>query len=61
MCMFWQIHDEAKKFAYQTGVKVVVAYGGTPINQQVIIIHSFFSSAFVFGYCFTLRSLLSIL
>ncbi|CAH8310453.1 unnamed protein product [Eruca vesicaria subsp. sativa] len=30
-----QIHDEAKKFAYQTGVKVVVAYGGTPINQQL--------------------------
>uniref|UniRef100_A0A0D3BXU7 DEAD-box RNA helicase Q domain-containing protein n=1 Tax=Brassica oleracea var. oleracea TaxID=109376 RepID=A0A0D3BXU7_BRAOL len=34
-----QIHDEAKKSAYQTGVKVVVAYGGTPINQQVIIMH----------------------
>ncbi|KAK2978909.1 hypothetical protein RJ640_019224 [Escallonia rubra] len=30
-----QIHDEAKKFAYQTGVKVVVAYGGAPINQQL--------------------------
>nr|VDD57758.1 unnamed protein product [Brassica oleracea] len=30
-----QIHDEAKKFSYQTGVKVVVAYGGTPINQQL--------------------------
>ncbi|GAV90787.1 DEAD domain-containing protein, partial [Cephalotus follicularis] len=30
-----QIHDEAKKFSYQTGVKVVVAYGGAPINQQV--------------------------
>jgi ATP-dependent RNA helicase DDX3X len=29
-----QIHDEAKKFSYQTGVKVVVAYGGTPIHQQ---------------------------
>ncbi|MCD9560971.1 hypothetical protein HAX54_019838 [Datura stramonium] len=29
-----QIHDEAKKFAYQTGVRVVVAYGGAPINQQ---------------------------
>ncbi|PHU11411.1 DEAD-box ATP-dependent RNA helicase 37 [Capsicum chinense] len=28
-----QIHDEAKKFAYQTGVRVVVAYG--PINQQL--------------------------
>ncbi|KAJ0817415.1 putative RNA helicase [Helianthus annuus] len=30
-----QIHEEARKFAYQTGVKVVVAYGGAPINQQV--------------------------
>lgn len=30
-----QIHDEAKKFSYQTGVKVVVAYGGAPISQQV--------------------------
>ncbi|XP_047320038.1 DEAD-box ATP-dependent RNA helicase 37-like [Impatiens glandulifera] len=30
-----QIHDEAKKFAYQTGVKVVVAYGGAPINNQL--------------------------
>ncbi|XWS66494.1 hypothetical protein CRYUN_Cryun05aG0204500 [Craigia yunnanensis] len=31
-----QIHDEAKKFSYQTGVRVVVAYGGAPINQQMI-------------------------
>ncbi|KAE8726622.1 DEAD-box ATP-dependent RNA helicase 37 [Hibiscus syriacus] len=30
-----QIHDEAKKFSYQTGVKVVVAYGGAPINRQL--------------------------
>eukprot|EP00250_Pteridium_aquilinum_P013041 c21094_g2_i4 orf=300-2117(+) len=30
-----QIHDEAKKFAYQTGLRVVVAYGGAPINQQL--------------------------
>ncbi|CAN1772663.1 DEAD-box ATP-dependent RNA helicase 37 [Linum perenne] len=30
-----QIHDEAKKFAYQTGVRVVVAYGGAPIMTQV--------------------------
>ncbi|XP_022732741.1 DEAD-box ATP-dependent RNA helicase 52B-like isoform X2 [Durio zibethinus] len=29
-----QIHEEARKFSYQTGVKVVVAYGGAPINQQ---------------------------
>ncbi|XP_059668526.1 DEAD-box ATP-dependent RNA helicase 37-like [Cornus florida] len=30
-----QIHDEARKFSYQTGVKVVVVYGGAPINQQL--------------------------
>ncbi|CAA7038151.1 unnamed protein product [Microthlaspi erraticum] len=30
-----QIHDEAKKFSYQTGVKVVVAYGGTPVHLQL--------------------------
>ncbi|MFS8019191.1 putative RNA helicase [Helianthus anomalus] len=30
-----QIHMEARKFAYQTGVKVVVVYGGAPINQQL--------------------------
>ncbi|KAK9706149.1 hypothetical protein RND81_07G107200 [Saponaria officinalis] len=30
-----QIHDEAKKFADQTGVRVVVAYGGTPISEQL--------------------------
>ncbi|EXB54531.1 DEAD-box ATP-dependent RNA helicase 52B [Morus notabilis] len=29
-----QIHDEAKKFAYQTGVKIVVAYGGASISHQ---------------------------
>ncbi|KAA8535082.1 hypothetical protein F0562_030085 [Nyssa sinensis] len=29
-----QIHEEAKKFSHQTGVKVVVAYGGAPISQQ---------------------------
>ncbi|GAV68332.1 DEAD domain-containing protein/Helicase_C domain-containing protein [Cephalotus follicularis] len=29
-----QIHDEANKFAFKTGVRVVVAYGGTPISQQ---------------------------
>lgn len=34
----FQIHDEARKFSYQTGVKVVVAYGGAPINQQVFVI-----------------------
>ncbi|GLT66564.1 hypothetical protein SLA2020_389210 [Shorea laevis] len=30
-----QIHEEARKFSYQTGVKVVVAYGGAPVNQQL--------------------------
>ncbi|XP_020578513.1 DEAD-box ATP-dependent RNA helicase 37-like [Phalaenopsis equestris] len=30
-----QIHEEARKFAYQTGVKVVVAYGGAPLNNQL--------------------------
>lgn len=30
-----QIHDEANKFAHGTGVKIVVAYGGSPIVQQV--------------------------
>ncbi|XP_059646443.1 DEAD-box ATP-dependent RNA helicase 37-like [Cornus florida] len=30
-----QIHEEARKFSYQTGVKVVVVYGGAPINQQL--------------------------
>ncbi|TVU44502.1 hypothetical protein EJB05_03946 [Eragrostis curvula] len=30
-----QIHEEARKFSYQTGVRVVVAYGGAPIHQQL--------------------------
>ncbi|XP_043701871.1 DEAD-box ATP-dependent RNA helicase 37-like [Telopea speciosissima] len=30
-----QIHEEAKKFSYQTGVKVAVAYGGVSINHQL--------------------------
>ncbi|KAJ0982766.1 hypothetical protein J5N97_011021 [Dioscorea zingiberensis] len=30
-----QIHEEARKFAFQTGVRVVVAYGGAPITQQL--------------------------
>ncbi|KAL3532353.1 hypothetical protein ACH5RR_005874 [Cinchona calisaya] len=29
-----QIHEEAKKFSYKTGLKVGVAYGGAPIVQQ---------------------------
>lgn len=30
-----QIHEEARKFAYQSGIKVVVAYGGAPITAQL--------------------------
>ncbi|CAH9068249.1 unnamed protein product [Cuscuta epithymum] len=30
-----QIHEEAKKFSYQTGVRAVVAYGGAPMHQQL--------------------------
>ncbi|XP_039165299.1 DEAD-box ATP-dependent RNA helicase 52C [Eucalyptus grandis] len=30
-----QIYEEAKKFAYQTVVKVAVAYGGAPFGQQL--------------------------
>ncbi|BBN01515.1 ATP-dependent RNA helicase DDX3X [Marchantia polymorpha subsp. ruderalis] len=30
-----QIHDEAKKFSYQTGIRVVVAYGGAPVQNQL--------------------------
>ncbi|KAF9592128.1 hypothetical protein IFM89_012557 [Coptis chinensis] len=30
-----QIHEEAKKFSYQTGIRVVVAYGGTPVREQL--------------------------
>ncbi|XP_057826004.2 DEAD-box ATP-dependent RNA helicase 52B [Cryptomeria japonica] len=30
-----QIYEEARKFAYQSGIKVVVVYGGAPINQQL--------------------------
>ncbi|KAF3652753.1 DEAD-box ATP-dependent RNA helicase 37 [Capsicum annuum] len=41
-----QIHDEAKKFSYQTGVKVVVAYGGAPINQQFTV-YAAFSGAYI--------------
>lgn len=48
-CCKFQIHEEARKFSYQTGVRVVVAYGGAPINQQVsslrifhVLWHSYF-------------------
>ncbi|KAE7998857.1 hypothetical protein FH972_003356 [Carpinus fangiana] len=30
-----QIHEEARKFSSQTGVKIVVAYGGAPISRQL--------------------------
>ncbi|KAL6221219.1 hypothetical protein ACLB2K_008971 [Fragaria x ananassa] len=30
-----QIYEEAKKFAYQSGVKVAVVYGGAPMTQQL--------------------------
>ncbi|KAK9829169.1 hypothetical protein WJX72_004284 [[Myrmecia] bisecta] len=30
-----QIYDEARKFAYQTGIRPVVAYGGAPVVDQV--------------------------
>ncbi|CAM0910124.1 unnamed protein product [Alopecurus aequalis] len=30
-----QIHEEAKKFSHQTGIRVKVAYGGAPIGQQL--------------------------
>ncbi|XP_047942024.1 DEAD-box ATP-dependent RNA helicase 37-like isoform X2 [Salvia hispanica] len=30
-----QIHEEARKFSYQTGVRVVVTYGGAPMHQQL--------------------------
>jgi hypothetical protein len=41
----FQINEEAKKFSSQTGVRVVVAYGGTPMYDQVI-------AAFLLGFLF---------
>ena len=36
ICGFmFQINEEAKKFSSQTGLRVVVAYGGTPMYDQV--------------------------
>uniref|UniRef100_A0A0E0LD91 RNA helicase n=1 Tax=Oryza punctata TaxID=4537 RepID=A0A0E0LD91_ORYPU len=32
---FVQINEEAKKFSFQTGLRVVVAYGGTPMYNQL--------------------------
>jgi len=33
--IMFQINEEAKKFSSQTGLRVVVAYGGTPMHDQV--------------------------
>lgn len=30
-----QIHEEARKFAYDTGLKCVIAYGGTSVGYQI--------------------------
>lgn len=30
-----QIHSEARKFAYDSGIKTVIAYGGTAVNHQI--------------------------
>ena len=35
-----QIYDEARKFAYQTGLRAVVVYGGAPVVEQVSRVHS---------------------
>jgi ATP-dependent RNA helicase DDX3X len=31
-----QIHEEARKFCYRTGIKPVVIYGGAPVFHQLI-------------------------
>lgn len=36
-----QIYDEARKFAYQTGLRAVVVYGGAPVVNQVRTHHPF--------------------
>ena len=45
-----QIHEEAKKFSYQTGVRVVVAYGGAPIHQQVYAFLCIMTLLVLFAY-----------
>lgn len=37
-----QIHEEARKFAYQTRIKIGVAYGGASFGQQVCCLCSLF-------------------
>lgn len=37
-----QIHDEARKFAYQTGLRSVVVYGGAPVVGQVPLQNLFY-------------------
>ena len=32
-----QIYEESRKFAYQTGLRSVVCYGGAPVGFQVCI------------------------
>ncbi len=41
-----QIHDEAKNFAYQTGIRFVVAYGGALVQQWVWHIYCCIQSLF---------------
>jgi hypothetical protein len=36
-----QIHEEARKLSYQTGVKVVVAYGGVLITHEDVFMTNF--------------------
>ena len=51
ICGFmFQINEEAKKFSSQTGLRVVVAYGGTPIYDQV-------GAAFFHGFYFSEQTL----
>ena len=50
--IFWQIHEEAKKFGYRSGVKIVVAYGGAPISQQVCVDFKLFSALKFVSICY---------
>ncbi len=35
-----QIYEESRKFAYQTGLRPVVVYGGAPVVHQVSLLRS---------------------